>query len=119
MYELLIGFPPFMAVNKKKLTTLIKDTNVVFPDSKRHRDLVLSEDCKDLITRLLQKDPTKRLGCKNGYTGVLAHVWFSDIDINDIQSKKGVSPYKFEINNEDEFEYFNKKYIDSELTHPL
>lgn len=82
--------------------------------------MVLSEDCRDLITRLLQKNPANRLGCKNGYTGILAHVWFSDIDINDIQSKKVVSPYKFEINSEDPFEFFNKKYVDDkDYTHPL
>lgn len=94
-YELLMGFPPFMALNKQKLSILIKDTNVIFPDSKRFKDMVLTDDCKDLITRLLHKDPTKRLGCKNGYTNVLGHVWFSDLDINDIQSKKQVSPYRF------------------------
>ena len=57
LYELLMGFPPFFSTNKQKLRLLINNTNVVFPDPKRHKDVIISDDCKDFINRLLTKDP--------------------------------------------------------------
>lgn len=119
LYELLMGFPPFFSASKVKLRTLIKETNVIFPDPKRHKDVIISDDCRDFMSRLLTKDPNNRLGTKNGYNGVLSHIWFSDFDINDLQSKKSVSPYKVELSEEDKFSYFNKRYTKKEWANPI
>lgn len=69
----------------------------------------MSEDCKDLITKLLDKDPKKRLGTKNGAQEVLAHVFFEDIDKQKLLKKNLPAPYTFEL-GDDQMQYFSKKY---------
>lgn len=36
----------------------------------------MSDECKDLITKLLEKDPANRLGTNGGIEEILAHPWF-------------------------------------------
>lgn len=54
-YDLLTGAPPFRANNHSKLQEKIIKQKLVLP-------YFLGPDAKDLLIRLLRKDPTKRLG---------------------------------------------------------
>lgn len=54
-YDLLTGSPPFRANNHTKLQEKIIKQKLVLP-------YFLGPDAKDLLTRLLRKDPAKRLG---------------------------------------------------------
>jgi len=54
-YDLLTGSPPFRANNHAKLQEKIVKQKLVLP-------YFLGPDAKDLLIRLLRKDPTKRLG---------------------------------------------------------
>ena len=38
----------------------------------------ISEQCKDLLTKLLTKEPNKRIALEHALT----HKWFSDVDLN-------------------------------------
>jgi serine/threonine protein kinase len=54
MYELLVGSPPFNAPNHIQLLRMINEsTDICIP---RH----ISEEARDLLLRLLQKDPNRR-----------------------------------------------------------
>jgi len=53
--DLMTGGPPFTGNNTAKITHKIINSKLSLP-------YFLSPDAKDLITRLLRKDPTKRLG---------------------------------------------------------
>ena len=44
-----------------------------------------SNAAKDLLTKLLDKDRTKRLGAK-GMAEILAHPWFEGVDVNKYES---------------------------------
>lgn len=55
LFELLTGLPPFYANNKKQLFQNILRGSLVIPE-------YLSEDARDLIGRLLERDPQRRLG---------------------------------------------------------
>jgi len=44
----------------------------------------MSENCKNFITRLLEKNPANRLGTKGGIEEVLAHPWFAEEDVEKI-----------------------------------
>lgn len=80
-YEMIVGFPPFYTGNNNnsKMYELIKKKPVYFPDPERHQ-IKMSADCQSFISALLQKDPAKRLGTKNGIKEVLAHPWFDVLD---------------------------------------
>lgn len=47
----------------------------------------------DIITKLLVKDKTKRLGAKNDVDEILQHKFFKDINIQHILQKKVKAPY--------------------------
>ena len=59
IYELRIGRPPFLDKNHQKLGRLIKKGKIIFPDPIRHK-IEMSEELKDIINKLLERDPTKR-----------------------------------------------------------
>jgi len=63
MYEMLIGVTPFFNKNKNMLLTKIKNSKVIFPDRKKYK-IDYSDDLMDLITKLLDKDKSTRLGSK-------------------------------------------------------
>ena len=91
IYELRIGRPPFLDKNHQKLGRLIKKGKIIFPDPIRHK-IAMSEEMKDIISKLLDKDPSTRLGT-NGYEEIMNHKWFEDIDFDAIMKKEIDAPY--------------------------
>ncbi|KAF9116127.1 Serine/threonine-protein kinase MRCK alpha [Mortierella sp. AM989] len=105
MYELLVGEPPFFAESAMGIIRLLRDHEVciteiessAFVTSKAIKDKNLSFDkapslsneCKDLITRLLARKEN-RLG-KNGVEEIKAHSFFKGIDWDNI--RKATPPF--------------------------
>ena len=56
MFEFLYGHPPFEAADQTKTYERISKVDLKFPPKP-----VVSEDAKDLVAKLLQKDPKKRI----------------------------------------------------------
>jgi len=92
IYELKTGRPPFLDKNNHKLGLLIRKGKIVFPDPIKHK-IEMSEEMKDLISKLLDRDPTNRLGI-NGHQEVMDHPWFSDIDFEAIENMEVKAPFK-------------------------
>jgi serine/threonine protein kinase len=67
----------------------------------------VSSAAKDLITRLLDKDKTKRLGAKGDIDEIIAHPFFKGLDIEKLVAKKLVPPYNPQI--KDDFKFFDNK----------
>ena len=59
---------------------LIQECPVTFPD-KSKMGIDLSPVARDFILRLLDKDKAKRLGAQGDVAEVLAHPFFSGLDI--------------------------------------
>lgn len=58
----------------------------------------LSEECKNLIVSLLNRNPSKRLGAgPDGAEDIKRHVFFKDIDWQQVRDKK-LTPPKPDIN---------------------
>lgn len=55
MYEMLLGQPPHYSKDKRKMLTDIRDKDVKMSDR-------FSEDAKDLLRKLLARNPKQRLG---------------------------------------------------------
>lgn len=62
LYEMVTGRPPFRAQNHIELLKKIQENNdkIHFPDE-RHSEIVIGSDLKDLIRKLLKKNPVERL----------------------------------------------------------
>ena len=48
----------------------------------------MTEDCKDFISKLLEKNPVDRLGAKNDVQDLLQHPWFSDLDVKKMENRE-------------------------------
>ena len=66
---------------------LIQQAPLRWPDPVKH-GITVSDEAKDLITRLLVKDRKQRLGQKGGVDDVLGHPFFKDMDFDAILKKK-------------------------------
>jgi serum/glucocorticoid-regulated kinase 2 len=74
LYEMLTGLPPFYDENTNEMYRKILSEPLHFPD----HDIV-PPAAKDLLTKLLNRDPTQRLGA-NGSAEIKAHPFFHAID---------------------------------------
>lgn len=54
----------------------------------------VSSDAKDIISRLLQKEPLQRLGSlSRGEEDILEHPWFKELDLTCLRSKMVEAPW--------------------------
>lgn len=106
IYEMLIGVTPFFNRNKNMLLTKIKNSKVVFPDRKKYR-IDYSDELMDLVLRLLDKDKAARLGAQNDSEEILAHPFFSSLDLKALEEGKLKPPFIPQIDQEDHTKFFN------------
>lgn len=71
---------------------LIQQAPLRWPDPVRH-GINVSEDAKDLITKLLMKDRKQRLGRRNDVSEILDHQFFAGIDFKALQEKQVVADF--------------------------
>lgn len=82
IYELLVGIPPFFVSQSKATSrpTNRHDLYKLINNSTPQLDLRhLGSDARDLLSRLLCKDPSERLGSEN-VEDIMNHKWFSDVN---------------------------------------
>ncbi|OVA05961.1 Protein kinase domain [Macleaya cordata] len=75
MYELLYGFTPFKGMDNELTMANIVARALEFP-----KEPAVSAPIKDLITQLLVKDPTRRLGSTMGATAIKHHPFFQGVN---------------------------------------
>ena len=86
LYEMLVGMPPYFNRNKEKLFDNIKRGPLQVPTD-------MSDDALDLIVKLLNRDPTQRLGSgPSDAEEIKEHKFFKEINWNDVLKKKMIPP---------------------------
>ncbi|GBG70539.1 hypothetical protein CBR_g6667 [Chara braunii] len=89
IFELQMGYTPFHANSLAEQYSKILTGDVRFPPG---TDFLL----KDLLCRLLQPDPARRLGSLPGGDGarsVMKHSWFDSIDWTSLKTLRAVPPF--------------------------
>ena len=99
IYEMIVGFPPFYHKNQSTMYELIEKFPVKFPDPDKHK-ILMSEEVKDLITKLLEKDPKDRLGTNGEVEEIIKHPWFAEINFDDLLNKRLEPPFKPELSED-------------------
>lgn len=84
IYEMVVGIPPFFAETKEELFNNIEHATVRFPSQ-------ISANLKDLLSKLFEKDPTKRIKEE----AIKTHKWFKDINWDSALQKKLKPPKPF------------------------
>jgi len=105
LYELTVGIPPFYSQNVNEMYRKIQEAPLLFPPN-------LSNACKDLITKLLERDPKKRLGSgPNDYKDIQKHAFFKSIDWNKLYNKEIDAPYKPNVKGLDDTSNFDDMFL--------
>ncbi|CEP19277.1 hypothetical protein [Parasitella parasitica] len=92
MYELLTGSPPFHSTEEGELFRQILEAPVKFPAGG-----CITEEAKDFICQLLERDPSKRLGSNGGVARVKAHAFFKDLNWSVVYKKQMQLPFVPEV----------------------
>ncbi|KAF1316904.1 Agc/pka protein kinase, partial [Globisporangium splendens] len=91
IYELVVCHSPFAGSNQSDQMQICRNIvkePVMFPPW-------VSEPCRDIISKLLEHDLTKRLGLTHGGANVTrAHPWFSGHNWDKVYNKTEPAPYK-------------------------
>ncbi|CAK4090760.1 unnamed protein product [Aphanomyces euteiches] len=96
IYEMTIGCSPFVGVNPSDQIQICR--NIVkeplrFPSW-------ISPSCKDLVTKLLDRDVSKRMGCNHGGThAIRTHPWFQGLEWDKIIKKREPAPWLPTLSN--------------------
>ncbi len=103
LYEMVYGLPPFYSKNQSEMLDWIVKLEPTFPDM-----VNISDELRDLIKQLLQKDPSKRLGYAST-SSIRNHAWFKDIKWEKIENFEIEPPIKPEIKDEYDTDNFNQQ----------
>lgn len=110
-YDLLTGSPPFQANNNAKILDKIVKSKLVMP-------YFLGPDAKDLLTRLLRKEPNKRLGANmpKDMITIKKHRFFRKIDWVALAKREVEPPIQPLITDPELAENFSKSFTDLALS---
>ncbi|XP_026568796.1 ribosomal protein S6 kinase alpha-5 isoform X1 [Pseudonaja textilis] len=115
MYELLTGASPFTVDGERNsqadISRRILKSEPPYPQE-------MTAFAKDLIQRLLMKDPKKRLGCGSGSADeIKQHSFFKKINWSDLAAKKVSAPFKPVIRDELDVSNFAEEFTEMDPTY--
>ena len=106
MFEMLCGYHPFPRKGKKI------DPRVYMSPIKIPR--YLSDDARNLLSKLLEVNPRKRIGF-NGAEEIRKHPYFKDIDFEKVFAKAYTPPFVPKLKGETDLRYFDPGFTSEEV----
>ncbi|KAH3670410.1 hypothetical protein OGAPHI_000925 [Ogataea philodendri] len=104
LYEMLTSLPPYYDEDVNTMYRKILNDPLVFPAD-------FDPQTRDLITRLLNRDPKKRLGY-NGVEEIKNHEFFKDIDWNKLSHKGYIPPFKPQVKDLTDISNISSEFTD-------
>jgi serum/glucocorticoid-regulated kinase 2 len=104
LYEFVTGLPPHYSQDREELFFNIWNHPIVFPS-------YLSWETKDLLEKLLKKDPYERLGAISGISEIKNHPFCKSIDFEALLEKRYIPPF---IPSKTET-YFDLEYLENQI----
>lgn len=104
LYEMLTGLPPFYSKNRNAMFNSIISADVKFPD-------YISDTSKDLLQKLLVRDPNHRLGSGEGDAAELkVHPFFAAIDWDELLKGNVPTPWVPKMASSVDTSLFDKEF---------
>ncbi|KAI8143012.1 kinase-like domain-containing protein [Fennellomyces sp. T-0311] len=88
-YELLFGKRPFRQKSTDQTADAILHDPLEFPENVYQ---IVSEDCVNVLTGLLERSPSHRLGAES-FANFKKHRWFAGLDWDALEMKRAVPPF--------------------------
>eukprot|EP00944_MAST-04C_sp_MAST-4C-sp1_P000700 g700.t1 len=111
IYEMTVGDVPFYADDPMMIYQLILRHDLQFPYK-------MSKGCKDIVSKLLNSNPSKRLGNLKGQTkDVIKHKWFASFDFESMvkMNKDNLNiPIEPEVSSSTDTSNFDTSDIEAE-----
>ncbi|KAF2156743.1 serine/threonine-protein kinase YPK2/YKR2 [Myriangium duriaei CBS 260.36] len=104
LYEMLTGLPPFYDENTNDMYRKILSEPLHFPGPE-----IVPPAARDLLTKLLDRDATKRLGV-NGAAEIKAHPFFHSIDWRKLLDRKYEPSFKPNVTDERDTANFDREF---------
>ncbi|ETV99014.1 AGC protein kinase [Aphanomyces invadans] len=112
LYEMLTGLPPFYCRDRDKLFEKIRQGELTFPK-------YLSPAAVDLLSKLLERDPTKRLGTGPTDAGeIKSHPFFNEIQWEQLALGQVPPPWRPSFNDALDTSQFDKEFTDMPIFSP-
>ena len=105
IYEMIFGIPPFYSSNVQMMYKKAVREPVTFKPG-----IKISEDGKDIIRKLLTKDPNTRLGSMADSLEVLSHPWFKGLDWSKLLERKLKAPFVPEVSGDTWLKNFDDEF---------
>lgn len=96
LYELLVGKPPFADKNQARLFERIKSVSFCVNQADFDSEKIPTGHAKDLINRLLEQEPRKRIGA-HGFAELMNHPFFQEVAWEDLEHGRIVSPLRGKV----------------------
>jgi serine/threonine protein kinase len=91
VYELTVGITPFFSGDVDEIFHKICNSKIRYPPR-------ISEPCKDIISKLLNRTASERLGSGTlGVEEIKSHAWFQGIDWNRVSHRQNDPIFKPEV----------------------
>uniref|UniRef100_A0AAX7V047 Ribosomal protein S6 kinase beta-2 n=1 Tax=Astatotilapia calliptera TaxID=8154 RepID=A0AAX7V047_ASTCA len=104
MYDMMTGSPPFTAENRKKTIDKILKCKLNLPP-------YLTIDARDLVKKLLKKNPAQRLGSsKADCADIQKHAFFKHVNWDDLLHKRLEPPYKPQLQSDEDVSQFDTRF---------
>lgn len=106
LYELTVGIPPFYSNDVNTMYKLIVEKKLVILS--RYN---LSPECQDVIHKLLERNPDKRLGSSSrDFRDIIETPFFKVIDEQKLLAKQIDVPYKPNVSGDTDTSNFDKEF---------
>jgi len=107
VFEMCCGWSPFYAEDTQQMYKNIAFGKVRFP-----RD-ALSQEGRNFVKGLLNRNPSHRLGAKNDAEELMAHPFFNDIDWTALSRKTSQPPFKPKLKGELDTSNFDPEFTNA------
>jgi len=109
LYEMVSGIPPFHAQKLEQMIENIKFADIKYPP-------YISIELADLLHKLLQKDPEKRLGSGlGGSKDVGSHPWFDRVPWDAYLRKEIRPPFVPIVKSESDVSHFDPEFTETPI----
>lgn len=112
LYEMLYGLPPFYSRNTAEMYDNILNKPLLLKPN-------ISNAARDLLEGLLQKDRTKRIGAKEDFMDIKAHIFFSPINWIDLNAKKLTPPFNPNVSGPSDLQHFDPEFTEEPVPNSI